>query len=318
MTSPRFTVFTPTRNRAHTLPRVFASLCAQTSRDFEWLIIDNESTDGTTALVESWRETADFPIRYIYQQNRGLTNSWNRGVAEARGEFFLTLASDDTCFPNAIQRLAALWEAIPSERRHEFSGVTTLTVDHDGRLIGDPFPTSPLDVRAIEMRYRYGVRGEKWGFQRTEVMREFPFPVIEGYLGYVPEGLVWHAIGRRYKERFVNEVLRQFWRDTPVSLARPRFVGDNALGAAMMNEDLLVNDIGFLVHSPKLFLLAAARFSRFSFHLGHGPVAQARRLRSLRARALWLLLLPVGSARFLWDLRRWSERRLPMSVSPRP
>ena len=44
-------------------------------------------------------------------------------------------------------------------------------------------------------------------------------------------------LGRRYKERFVNEVLRQFWRDAPVSLARPRFAGDNALGAVMKAED---------------------------------------------------------------------------------
>ena len=318
MTGPRFTVFTPTRNRAHTLPRVFESLTAQTTRDFEWLVIDNESSDETAKVVDGWRAAADFPIRYIWQKNRGLTNSWNRGVAEARGDFFLTLASDDTCYPNAIQRLGELWDGIPADRRHEFSGVTTLTVDHAGRLIGDPFPSSPFDVRGIEMRYRYGVRGEKWGFQRTDVMREFPFPVADGYLGYVPEGLVWHAIGRRYKERFVNEVLRQFWRDAPVSLARPRFVGDNALGAAMMNEDVLANDIGYLVHSPKLFVLAAARFSRFSFHLGRGPRDQVRRLPSWRARALWLVTLPVGGVRFLWDLRRRRERRLPVTVAHAP
>ena len=60
-----FTVFTATRNRAHTLPRVYESLKAQTFRDFEWLIIDNESTDGTPDLVARWQDEAPFPVRYI-------------------------------------------------------------------------------------------------------------------------------------------------------------------------------------------------------------------------------------------------------------
>ena len=307
--SPRFTVFTPTRNRASTLPRVFQSLCNQTTRDFEWLIVDNESEDGTQALVEGWKQQADFPVRYVYQANRGLTNSWNRGVQEARGEFFVTLASDDTCYPHALARLEELWESIPPAERSGFSGVTTLCVDHANRLIGQPFPRSPLDVPAIEMRLRYGVKGEKWGFQRTALMREHPFPVIDGYLGYIPEGLVWNEIGRRYKERFVNEVLRQFWRDAPVSLARPRFAGDNALGAVMKAEDQLSHDLRYFRYVPKEFLLTASRYSRFSFHLGRGVREQASRLPNLQARLLWAAMLPFGLLRYAWDLRRWRERR---------
>jgi glycosyltransferase involved in cell wall biosynthesis len=307
--APTFTVFTPTRNRAHTLHRVYDSLIAQTLTDFEWLVIDNESSDDTADVIAHWQATAPFPIRYIRQVNRGLTVSWNRAVAEAHGEFLVTLASDDTCYPNALERLQALWATIPEDRRHEFSGVATLCVDEHGRLIGNPFPSSPLDASSLEMRYRFHVRGEKWGCQRLDVMRQFPFPVIEGYVGYVPEGLVWNAIGRRYKERCVNEVLRAFWLDAPVSLARPRFAGDNALGGLMRAEDLLVHDIRFLRHAPAEFLKAAMRYSRFSFHLRRGIADQWRRLPTRRARSLWLAMLPVGAARFAWDLRRRGEQR---------
>ena len=55
-----FTVFTATYNRAHVLHRVYDSLRAQTFRDFEWLVVDDGSTDGTGALVEGWRAEADF------------------------------------------------------------------------------------------------------------------------------------------------------------------------------------------------------------------------------------------------------------------
>ncbi len=97
-----FTVFTATFNRAHVLHRVYHSLRAQTFRDFEWLVVDDGSTDGTGALVEAWRAEADFPIRYRYQENRGKHVACNRAVAEARGRFFLTLDSDDACVPQAF------------------------------------------------------------------------------------------------------------------------------------------------------------------------------------------------------------------------
>ena len=65
------TVFTPAYNRAHTLRRAFNSLKAQTCKDFEWLIIDDGSTDGTSELVERLQEEADFPIRYYWKENGG-------------------------------------------------------------------------------------------------------------------------------------------------------------------------------------------------------------------------------------------------------
>ncbi len=81
-----FTVYTGTRNRAHTLDLPYESLKAQTFRDFEWLIVDNDSTDGTAALVARWQAEAHFPIRYIRHANRGHHGSSNRAVKEARGD----------------------------------------------------------------------------------------------------------------------------------------------------------------------------------------------------------------------------------------
>src|SRR5437762_2817315 len=96
-----FTVFTPTYNRAGTLPRVYESLKAQTFRDFEWIIVDDGSADSTQELVQSWIGDLDFPIRYFRQQNQGKHVAVNLGVKEARGEFFLNLDSDDACVPEA-------------------------------------------------------------------------------------------------------------------------------------------------------------------------------------------------------------------------
>ncbi|MDP5238381.1 glycosyltransferase family A protein [Uliginosibacterium sp. 31-16] len=100
-----FTVFTPTYNRAAVL---YDSLCAQTCRDFEWLIVDDGSTDDTRELVARWQSEAGFSIHYVWQKNGHKKTAMNRGAAEARGELFLTLDSDDACLPDARRNAAGL------------------------------------------------------------------------------------------------------------------------------------------------------------------------------------------------------------------
>ena len=87
----RFTVCTPTFNRAHTLDRVYDSLMAQTFKDFEWVIIDDGSSDRTKELVSEWQSEAPFPIRYEFQKNQGKHIAVNLGAQLAAGELFLVV-----------------------------------------------------------------------------------------------------------------------------------------------------------------------------------------------------------------------------------
>src|SRR4029079_5978493 len=155
--------------------------------------------DDTPERMAAWQAVADFPIRYLRQPNRGLPVSWGTGLAEARGELFLFPRSADALKPNALERLLHHWQSIPDAERSGFSAVSALAEDEHGRLIGTEFPTSPLDSDSAELRYRYRVRGDKFGFQRTEVLRRNPIPVVEGYAGYMPESIVWSAIARQYR-----------------------------------------------------------------------------------------------------------------------
>ncbi len=294
-----FTVFTPTFNRAHTLSGVYESLCNQTFRDFEWLVVDDGSSDGTRRLVEGWQREASFPIRYIYQASQGKHIASNRGADEARGELFLTLDSDDTCSANALERLNYHWSSITGADRERFSAVTSLCSDTEGKVIGTPFPRSPLDSDSLETHFRYKVRGEKWGFQRTDVMRRFRFPVSEGQR-YIPEGVVWNAIARHYKTRYVNEALRTV-HSTPVSLSRGPAPGYHASGNVLVSEDLLTSGVDWFRYAPIEFVLAAIRYARFSFHVGRGPAEQGRRLTNVVGRMLWGITLPLGYLAFLDD-----------------
>jgi len=108
--SPVYTVFTPTFNRAHTLHRVFDSLVAQTYRDFEWIVIDDGSTDDTQSLIKLWQQQADFPIHYHYQVNSGKHIAYNYAVKLAHGELFLVIDSDDGFVVNALESMLYWWK----------------------------------------------------------------------------------------------------------------------------------------------------------------------------------------------------------------
>jgi glycosyltransferase involved in cell wall biosynthesis len=312
-----FTVFTSTHNRAHTLERVYSSLRSQTLRSFEWIVVDNGSTDGTAELVGRWQVEADFPIRYMPQENLRKHVAMNRAVREARGRFFLTFDSDDSCPPDALARFLAHWESIPADRRDRFSAVTGHCLDEHGRLMGTRFPFDPTDSTPQEMRFRHRIKGEKWGFQRTDVMRRFSLPEPEGNRGTIPESIIWNAIGREYLTRYVNDPLRVYWHDEPVSLTRTDRPLDDAPGAVLETQALLNYDLRWLRHAPRTFFLKAAKHSRASFNIGRSVAAQWAGLASGRARLLWLAALPLGGALHLLDRAGLTQYLRPPQLRPR-
>jgi glycosyltransferase involved in cell wall biosynthesis len=292
VTGYTFTVFTPTYNRAHTLPRVFVSLQRQTFRDFEWLVVDDGSTDGTPLLVEQFQKDADFPIRYARQAvNSGKHVAFNRGVREATGELFLTLDSDDECVPEALARLKFHWDTIPVDRREQFSAVTSLCMDETGQVVGDRFPEDVLDSDSIELAYRFRVKGEKWGFHKTSVLRAHPFPEAPD-MKFVSESLIWFAIARRHRTRFVNECLRIYHGDgggrlSTLSVGTAR--GRRIFNAAILND---YSDVRYI--SPRVRTKCAINYARYSLLCGLGLRAQLRDIHAAAAKGLVVLCAPAA------------------------
>jgi glycosyltransferase involved in cell wall biosynthesis len=297
-----FTVFTPTYNRSRTLPRVYESLRLQTFRNFEWLIVDDGSTDDTRELVEKWRAESEFPIRYIFQENQGKAAAFNRGVREALGELFLTLDSDDACVVQALERFKYHWDNIPPNQRDKFSAITVLCKDQKGRLVGDRFPRDVLDSDCIELVFKYHVKGEKWGFHRTDVLKQFPFPVAPN-VKFISEGLVWFALSRRFRTRFVNEVLRIYYVNDGTGDHLSSLSPEVMFGRALFHKYVLNELVEWLYRSPANLFRSAINFSRYSIGLGKGPYWQFKELRPLTARILLTMSLPMGFAMSLKDKR---------------
>lgn len=300
-TNYTFTVFTCTYNRAATLHRVYESLAAQTFADFEWIVFDNGSQDNTKELIERWAKESDFCIRYLsWPENTGYQNTFNECISVARGNFFLILDSDDRCVPHALERFYHLWNRIPAADKVSFSGITVLCEDQNGNLAGNRFPEDYLISNALELEYRYKVRGEKWGFVRIDILRKYPFPKVKHH---VMPHVVWHQIARRYKTLFANEILRIYYSDEQQKVGQLTAVSPeyNATGKLIGQQAIINNNMDWFFTAPWALSKACIQYIRFSLHADRGVIMQYRELNNGYARLLYLTLLPIGIVLYIKD-----------------
>lgn len=300
-----FTVFTPTYNRAHVLPRAYESLKKQTFKRFEWLIIDDGSNDETPTIVQSWIAQKQIPIRYILQTHGHKKKAHNRAVREARGELLLTLDSDDELLPNSLEIFYRVWIGIPEALRQQLYGVCGLCVDDRGRIVGDRFPMDILYSNSLEVFYKYKVSGEKFGFGRVDILRNYLFP--EDISGYVPENIVWHRIAERYQTCFINEVVRIYHRDAE-SVTRPKdrlqSIRRNAEGHALWAKETLDHELSYFRYRPLWFLKMAANYTRFHLHLKRTGLQKKHTLERKLPRLLVWVMWPAGWLLYLIDSLR--------------
>ena len=205
----KFTVFTPCYNSEKFIFRVFDSLMNQTFKNYEWLVINDCSTDNTAQIIEEYISKADFDIQFFnLTKNQMLTKNYNLAIKNANGEFFMPLGHDDALRSNALQTFLNYWEKIPEADKNHFSGVSCTCIDQNGKLIGDLYPESPYFSDFFQTVYDLKIKGEKQGFMKTEIMREFPLPELDVF---IPEGLVRHFIGEKYKTLYINDSLRIYY-----------------------------------------------------------------------------------------------------------
>lgn len=295
---PLITVFTPTYNRAHTLHRVFDSLRAQTFRDFEWLVVDDGSTDGTAELIARWAKAADFPVRYVQQDHAGKHIAHNRALGEARGYFFFPIDSDDAFMPDAFEKMVRLWNTIPHGERRGFCSIGALCRDQTSKVVGDKFSAEPFDASLRDVLYVHRVRGEKWIGWVTEIMRRYPFPEVAG-TQFIPEGIIILDIAKTYKGRWSNDVVRIYYvndAETGPTLSQRASLGEDAAGRWLYYVWLLNNDLEYFSRSPMPFVKAAVMLPVVGWFSGQSSFWHAlKALRGYWAKLLVLLAFPFAS-----------------------
>lgn len=202
----RFTVFTPTYNRAYIISVLYKSLCRQSFTDFEWVVVDDGSTDNTEELITSFIAEKRLDISYVKVPNGGKHRAINRGVELAKGELFFIVDSDDYLTDNALQRIDEVEKTIPAEEKPHFCGVCGLKGYSAERIVGSTFKGETLDCTILD-RKKHGISGDKAEVFYTAVMKKYPFPVFEGE-NFLTEAVVWHRMAADgLKLRFFNETV---------------------------------------------------------------------------------------------------------------
>ena len=291
------TVFTPTYNRAYLLPRLYESLCKQTYRDFEWVIVDDGSTDDTESVVNSqFRiQNSQFPVRYFYQENGGKHRAINRGVKEAKGELFFIADSDDWLPESALEIVARRYDEIRHDKT--FAGVAGFDAYPDGRKIGHgniSFDT--LDCSEVDFRCKYRIAGDMKEVFRTEVLKEFPFPEIDGEK-FCPEELQLVRISKKYIIRYFNQVIYcADYLPNGLSSKLRKLRMDNPVSAAMNYAE----NNGFKV-PLKQHIRNAINYWRFRFCIDRTSKYDKRNFPTLSW--YWNMLMPIGFFFHLYDLR---------------
>jgi glycosyltransferase involved in cell wall biosynthesis len=199
----RFTILTPTYNRAYTLTRLYESLKEQTFQDFEWLVVDDGSKDDTEALIKSFiEEKPFFPIQYLKTENGGKHRAINRGLPYAKGELTFLLDSDDWLMQNALKIVDEIEKSVND--RDNIIGFGGQKIFDNNQLIGATFVGDFIDILYTQ-RTKYNVQGDKTDIYYTELLKKYPFPDFEGEK-FATERLVWNEMARDgYKVRYFNQ-----------------------------------------------------------------------------------------------------------------
>lgn len=241
----KITVFTPTYNRANILTNLYQSLRRQSFSDFEWLIVDDGSTDNTKELVDSWiRECGSFPIRYYKKANGGKCRAINFALNLAEGTLFFTVDSDDYLTDDALEKVDRWESEIPHDGTYcGVAGNIGLQADSTENSL---FDGGFYDGTLLD-RYR-NVDGERALIFYTDIHRNYKYPEFEGE-SFMTEAVTWNRMARDgYRMRFYNDIIWIYaYMEDGLTLAGKRLFIENPRGYALwLRERLAFENAGWI------------------------------------------------------------------------
>lgn len=196
------TIFTPTYNRVNTIHRTYHSLCQQSCKDFEWLVVDDGSTDNTEALFLQWQQETSFPIRYVKKTNGGKYRAYNVGLREAKGELFFCVDSDDWLPQDSVERIMTYRDQLMDDSN--LAGITALKEYPDHNLIGRAYTTG-LGQHSLYTLETMGEGGERSLVFKTSIAQQYPFPEINDEK-FMTESVIYDRM-EQYKFIVSNDIL---------------------------------------------------------------------------------------------------------------
>lgn len=200
----QLTIVTPAYNRADKLPALYESLCQQTSDDFNWLVVDDGSQDGTKQVIEKMEQEGRLLISYLYKPNGGKHTALNLAIKTVKTELFFIVDSDDVLTPDAVETILRDWDRV---REQDLCGIGYLRGYDSRAVIGDRYTADGLVDTFINERYNRGINGDKAEVWVTKCLQEAGgFPEYPGER-FISESVLWIKMARKRKMLFRNKII---------------------------------------------------------------------------------------------------------------
>ncbi len=202
--SAAVTIITPAYNRAKHLKDLYESLKKQTVRDFEWLIVDDGSTDQTKQTVQDFCAQGQVVIRYLLRENGGKHRALNTGISMIDAELTFIVDSDDYLPDDAVETILAYHAKYKG--REGLCGYSFLRCYPDGKVNTAYFKQDEEISTYRDVRINGGIGGDKAEVFYTRILKQFPFPEYEGER-FLPEDLVWMRMSGPYQMVHINKCI---------------------------------------------------------------------------------------------------------------
>lgn len=204
------TIFTPSYNRGYIIENLYNSLKSQKIFNFEWLVIDDGSSDNTKDLFDKWvNEKNKFEIRYYKVENGGKPRAINIGLELARGKYLFMVDSDDYITDDAILKINQWIREI--DDKENIIGVGAAKAYPNGDYIKGVPPIINDEIGYIDAtnldRYKYNLDADMCEAYKIDIMKKFPFFVWHNEK-FVPEEIVLNEIALNgYKVRWHKDII---------------------------------------------------------------------------------------------------------------
>jgi len=239
----KFTIFTPTFNRKELLEKLYKSLQKQTFKDFEWLIVDDGSTDGTKEKAEEFLSEKKLDIKYYFKENGGKQRAYNFATDKANGELFICLDSDDEYVENGLETILKYWKKY--EKNNNIAGMGYLSTYPNREVIGSSFPEKEMVSTQFDIYNKYGVKGDKGLMFRTEIIKKYKFPVFDDEK-FITEAVVYNRICEKYKMVYVNEKIEiKEYQEDGLTAKYSNLLLRNPKGQALYHKEINSQNLSF-------------------------------------------------------------------------
>ena len=201
MNNLEISIITPTYNRRELIERAYKSLTKQINLSFEWIVIDDGSTDNTKDFFSRLDEKR-FEIIYIYKENGGKHTALNLAHRYIRGDIVIILDSDDYLTEDAVDTIIADWQRYIDDK--SICCISYCRIKTDGGYISNTGLTKPVVSNHIEYRINANRGADRCETVRAEYFMAYPFPVFPGEK-FMSEGWLWNNLAYKYRTVYIDK-----------------------------------------------------------------------------------------------------------------